>query len=418
MDRESERILNEVQESFLAQFFKKYGVAVANMLRTAGRLISAEDAADRIVEFFKLEFGQRFPDSVLADLHKAFKSSYQVGQNFPVRSGWNKLPVPEDAIDWFARANHFDVSNKMLGMADPIRSAVLEALQSGNTPARMAAMEKALGRALNDPPTRNHLEQVFRNLSNRAQNFSRVKRFESLGIQEVEIVAIMDRRTSAICRTMNGRRVAVQTLSEFVDEFTSTPYGAGFWKNFQNPAESAFAGKLDRLSTADLMKQLKLPLPPYHFRCRTTTVSSAPTVVRNRSGQALRGDLVAPDRKSQSYERYLDWANLKPDERLSKIQTAQQLARWDLEQLDQKSQKHGPELGTKTGGEFSSLSKKVLREFDTFLLYEVDDESADPKRYGFYNAADKILLGMDENYVIRTMFSAKKIGIRDMVQVK
>jgi len=420
VDRASEAILDEIQAGVLEQFFKKYGAAVATMLRTAGRLISEEDAVERIVDFFRQEFGTRFPDAVYEDLQAGFKASWQQGQNFPVRKDWKTLPVPTETIEWFAKANHFDVSSKMLGLEEPVRQAVLEALKSGNTPARIQAVRSALGTAFNDPGTRNHLENIFRNLSSRSSVFSRVKRYEELKIQDIEIVAIMDRRTSALCKTMDGRRIKVEKVSSFVDEFTSTPYdGPGFWKNFSNPPDSAFRGNLERLSTSDLVDKLGLPLPPYHFRCRTTTVVSQKVTVKNRTGEELTGEIVKPpgnEETNRHYSRFQDWQHLEPLERLSKIETLQKRARWDAEWLTDHFDLHGPEFGLKTETDFSALSKKVLQEFDRVLLYT--DRVTEEKRMGFYNRAERAFVAVDDDGNIRTMFTPNPVDLQRMALIR
>lgn len=139
-------------------------------------------------------------------------------------------------------------------------------------------------------------------------------------------------------------------------------------------------------------------------------------MVKNREGQDLRGELDKPPGDSDTnvhFNRYLDWENLKPAERLSKIETIQKRARWDDEWLEYHYKKHGPDLGLKSDAEYVALSKKVLREFDRLFLYQMDDASTEPRRFGFFNDAEGIFVGVDDDNSIRTMFPIQRNDRQD-----
>ncbi len=95
------------------------------------------------------------------------------------------------------------------------------------------------------------------------REIGRVAGYERAGIQSVKVRAILDERTSDICRCLNGRIIPVATLADQRERILNA------------------SGK-DELKQAqpwlrDLNALSSLPdhfgLPPYHFRCRTVTVA-------------------------------------------------------------------------------------------------------------------------------------------------
>ena len=87
---------------------------------------------------------------------------------------------------------------------------------------KVERMRAVMGEAFEHPTIVNYYDLVVRNAVNKSRNFGRVARYERLGIAEMEIVAILDDRTSTTCREMNGRRIPVSVASEFVQDVMAT----------------------------------------------------------------------------------------------------------------------------------------------------------------------------------------------------
>lgn len=288
---EGDDILTKIQEEFLSLFFEKQASAIEAFVRKAKTLIDAEDAIDRIVEEYEKEMGAKFPDAVYDDLKQAMTDGWKAG-HFPVSTDWNKRPVPTTAIDWFAKANHHDIGKTFVGYGDEIRAAAVESLKTGDRAGVLRSLEKSIPGVLNDPRKRDQLADVFRNLQNRAFTFGRVKSMEAAGIERIEIVAVMDRRTSPICRVMDGKSFELSVGSQFIDTWISTEYDDGFWGKFHQPNweptadEVRAAGNRSdaiekkiapyrKMSGDEIVKLLGIPLPPYHYRCRSTAIMMA-----------------------------------------------------------------------------------------------------------------------------------------------
>jgi hypothetical protein len=91
------------------------------------------------------------------------------------------------------------------------------------------------------------------------QNVVRALQGEKYGVEHYKIVAVMDKRTSAICRSMHGRiipasHIHAQAKSILNAKSMAEKKGAAAWR-----------------SSPMLSKELpsNFGLPPYHFRCRT-----------------------------------------------------------------------------------------------------------------------------------------------------
>jgi len=101
-------------------------------------------------------------------------------------------------------------------------------------------------------------------IATKTKELGRVAGYERAGIEYVKVQAILDDRTSHICRCMHGRIISVNRLREQADNIMSAST-KGEMKAAQAWIPS-FSGK-----TSDLPSGVAGP--PYHYKCRTTTVA-------------------------------------------------------------------------------------------------------------------------------------------------
>lgn len=116
-------------------------------------------------------------------------------------------------------------------------------------------------------------------IANRAQNFSRLATFQIAGFTRYRIIAIMDQRTSAICREMDGR---VFTVDQGVQSMEAQ-LGAKNPSQVKSIAPWMSAADVRRLlkdagqsptakvneGSAKTLADAGVALPPYHGHCRT-----------------------------------------------------------------------------------------------------------------------------------------------------
>lgn len=106
---------------------------------------------------------------------------------------------------------------------------------------------------------------------NRARNFGLIQGYQDVGVKYLQVLAVMDERTSNICRNLNGKRYPVWAAASQRDMLM----------NAQDPEDVKIISpwpKIDDIvtkgrvhSTSSLIGSGVI-MPPYHFHCRTTMI--------------------------------------------------------------------------------------------------------------------------------------------------
>ncbi len=107
-----------------------------------------------------------------------------------------------------------------------------------------------------------YFEGLAEHHANRTRELGHVNGYEQAGIEALEIVAVLDDRTSEICEYMNGQIIPIANAIELRDKILAA----------ETPDEIKDAApwlSVDDIKDSDL--PVGMSLPPYHFRCRTTT---------------------------------------------------------------------------------------------------------------------------------------------------
>ena len=111
-------------------------------------------------------------------------------------------------------------------------------------------------------------ESYFKGVSDhialQARNVATVTQGAKYGVKYYKILAIMDARTTQICRSMHGRIIPATHLEAQAERILNanslaSKKAAAAWKS------EAYLGKSDKMDS-------NFGLPPYHFRCRTEAV--------------------------------------------------------------------------------------------------------------------------------------------------
>lgn len=109
-----------------------------------------------------------------------------------------------------------------------------------------------------------YFEGVGDHIISQNQNISTVNQARKYGVEFYKVEAIMDTKTSAICKSMHGRIIPAKHIQRQVDNITNAKNmadkkAAAVWRS------EPFIGKSDKLPS-------NFGMPPYHFRCRTELV--------------------------------------------------------------------------------------------------------------------------------------------------
>lgn len=102
------------------------------------------------------------------------------------------------------------------------------------------------------------------------------KNKEGTGRIEYKVVAVVDSRTSKVCRRMHGRLIPMKTITAQRDKILAA--GKGTSRKRVQQAQPFITRDTDELldnlvATEQLTGKLGLALPPYHWRCRTRIVA-------------------------------------------------------------------------------------------------------------------------------------------------
>ncbi|TGK47542.1 hypothetical protein EHQ16_03100 [Leptospira kanakyensis] len=283
---EEKKIYQAIEDSFAENFYSTYEDKVTGVLERIRKTdITKEDAIEKILDLIEQELGD-LPDALEREWRKAISDAWDAGQEFHKGNDGKDIKAPKvnankHVLDFFNSAYKFDVGKQFKKENDinDIRSAVEEGLESGSVDSVIKKLQdKLLGRTQTSSKDerealRNKLDNIVRGQIYRARTFSRIKRYHQTGIARIEYVAVMDERTSSLCKSLNGKTVEVKTLVTYIDEFIEDdPTRDDFWKDRQNPSEKVAEGFKD-LSGDEIMNKLKNKVSPFHLRCRTTTAA-------------------------------------------------------------------------------------------------------------------------------------------------
>lgn len=194
-------------------------------------------------------------------------------------------------------------------MQDRVREYFNEGLSRVQLTERIADQMKVI-----DPNVKDYIALLADHNTTRVAEMGHVSGYEDAGIEYAEIVAVMDDRTSPICRHLNGRVIPVSAMSAQRDQLLAASKSRSIEavKKAQ-PMMSATSGigldVLNTVKTGQIIEQ-GIGFPPYHFRCRTTT--------------------AAHFESSEYHERVKEWAinGEVPRDKVSELVGYAKNARW------------------------------------------------------------------------------------------
>ena len=151
-----------------------------------------------------------------------------------------------------------------------------------------------------------YFEGVSDHIISQNQNISIVNQARKYGVKYYKVVAVMDSRTSAICRSMNGRLIPAEHIERQCDNIMNakdmaSKKAAATW------AKAPYNGRSDKMDS-------NFGMPPYHFRCRTEIVPAwvdeyESDGVTMRASEAPGKDEIIRHIDKMGVERVLTFAN-------------------------------------------------------------------------------------------------------------
>lgn len=250
-------------------------------LLTEAELIGAEGIPSegelaRIHEKAESYLGAGLAEAARQPVISAQSAAYQIGKRAVgtdfsfTRKDINALDIlRDDMLFWVGKSYDRQFSG---WMQDRVREYFDKGLSRVQLTERIAEQMEVI-----DPNVKDYIALLADHNTTRVAEMGHVSGYEDAGIEYAEIVAVMDNRTSPICRHLNGRIIPVSAMSAQRDRLlaASKSRSIAAAKKAQ-PMMSATSGiGLDVLNTTPTGQIIEqgIGFPPYHFRCRTTTVA-------------------------------------------------------------------------------------------------------------------------------------------------
>ena len=246
---------------------------------------NTEITADELALILKRigkRLGVNFASIVENSLGETVTSAYRVGQEeilkgvAPTGNLFTFNLVDEQAIDW-ARENitywigeHYGSAlSKDIGtIAAQVISEGLSREAAGNL------FKTEFGERFKR--SKNYWEGLSNHTVTRAREFGRTEAYVKAQVQYVKIVAVVDHRTSDICRLLNGRVFPTSYMVKTRDKLMSAKSPEAAKKVTPWVKPETIEGK-----PTDKLRQ-SLSMPPFHFNCRTRTVIATEEQAENQ----------------------------------------------------------------------------------------------------------------------------------------
>jgi hypothetical protein len=140
----------------------------------------------------------------------------------------------------------------------------------------LAAFRQALGEKVGSVSDR-YLEIVVHQAVQRSRNWAHINSLREGRFALAEIVATLDAKTTAICRSLNGKRFRVGVAADAIDRFSGL--SAEDFAAEAYESDDAVAFRKDPVGFAtpfitdglidDRLTAAGLSFPPFHIRCRS-----------------------------------------------------------------------------------------------------------------------------------------------------
>ncbi|MBI2192040.1 MAG: minor capsid protein [Planctomycetes bacterium] len=215
-------------------------------------------------------------------LERAFKAGQAVrGVGRAAQTLFDK--PRQETVDWLVRHDRFWIGKVFPEQVrDSFRDTIASGIEEG-------LGRKAIGKRLRDlmvgtaevPGKAELYNRVAAASVNRANNWGGMFSLEEAGIEEYEFRAVMDQRTSRICRELNGRVFSVPRVMNVVRQALEGPPSAiesiAPWPTFDAGRNDFFIQTGERRAylggqSEEWLADHGVALPPLHGNCRSVVV--------------------------------------------------------------------------------------------------------------------------------------------------
>lgn len=226
------------------------------------------------------KMGKDFVSAIDSDIKTFCEMSYKVSAQEDQFAGMKfsfspadqrNIEILHDQQSFWLR-NHYDDST-----SKKINDILEESIKNNYTNKELAdQLENEFSDLVKG--SRVYYEGLAEHTALRIREFGRLKNYERLGATHYKIVAVMDSRTSDICKALNGKifplgpafksMKAIFEVHEKYDSFADAKEHLKRIAPFVTDDQIEF----DKDGNPTGIEGMHTPFPPFHWRCRTRTV--------------------------------------------------------------------------------------------------------------------------------------------------
>lgn len=270
---------NAVVELLLTEWGNASKKAVQEALNRLGDALGPVTARELSQIFMIIEGGirTRFVEGSNNGMPKYIHGAYSKGKKdvfkaFKHKVSWSQ--VDDTAVEWLTDHHMYWIGNYYnRQVSDTLASVVAEGMEEGLGRKDIGEKIRGFFDEDNYPGVGSKPEAYWRGLAanamNRTRNFAMIQAYDEVGVTKLQIVAVMDERTSPVCRMLNGRVVLLSTAAGQRDMLMA----ADDPEDVKTISPWVPAKDLEGLSTKAITEKGVI-MPPYHFHCRTQVVAA------------------------------------------------------------------------------------------------------------------------------------------------
>lgn len=156
-----------------------------------------------------------------------------------------------------------------------VQGLLREYFDKGLTCAQLAEGMSILMRDRETPRMRGYFELLADHLTTKVAEMGHLSGYEEAGVEYVEIVARLDDRTTDICRHLHGRVIPIGIMQNQRNRILDAAHRGDMEaaKSAQPMIGSKRTQDILSMGRTSNITAQGIGLPPYHFRCRTTTAA-------------------------------------------------------------------------------------------------------------------------------------------------
>lgn len=241
------------------------------------------------------------------------------------------------------------------------------------------------------------------NLVTRSREMGALGGYERAGITHVEIRAVMDRRTTEICRHLHGRIIPVAPLYDQRDALLE----ATDPDQVKQIAPFFKSGQTQGKATADM----SIGMPPYHFNCRTLTMGVTGDIP---GSQPIEPKSAITDQQVTDRSRYL--VNNLP--KISKSEASYlnegfRNASWGSHKIGSKPTStshfddHGSRLGYNSEKDYLKGAQSLITNPKSSLFIIRDDRDPYPFKAVYHLNSNVVIIDIHQNRIKTFMEKSK-----------